>query len=145
MSYASLNQEERNQLARNDLYAEAGYSADNPLKIELRYNTSDAQQRMALAVQSMWREVLGVETTLINEEFQVLLANMRDAEITQVFRSSWIGDYNDAHTFLSILQSGSASNMPRYASEKYDELMKKAARTGRSTAPPSVTWKKRNG
>jgi oligopeptide transport system substrate-binding protein len=75
----------------------------------------------------MWRDVLGVETTLVNEEFQVLLANMREAEVTQVFRSSWIGDYNDAHTFLGIMESGSPSNMPRYASEEYDSLMQRAA------------------
>ncbi len=75
----------------------------------------------------MWAEVLGVETTLINEEFQVLLANMRDAQVTQVFRASWIGDYNDAHTFLSILQGGKPSNMPRYASDEYDSLLERAA------------------
>jgi oligopeptide transport system substrate-binding protein len=68
-----------------------------------------------------------VEATLINEEFQVLLANMKDAEVTQVFRSSWMGDYNDAHTFLSVLQGGSAANMPRYSSEEFDALMALAA------------------
>ena len=93
----------------------------------MRYNTSDTQQRIALAVQSMWAEVLGVQTTLANEEFQVLLANMREAEVTQVFRSSWTGDYNDAHTFLNILQSGNPSNMPRFANEEYDKLMRDAA------------------
>ena len=74
----------------------------------------------------MWREVLGVETTLINEEFQVLLTNMREAKITEVFRSSWMGDYNDANTFLSILQSDNPANMPRYASDEFDELMERA-------------------
>ena len=125
-NFAELSQDERNVRARN-LYREAGYSKENPLLTELRYNTSDTQQRMALAIQSMWRDVLGVETTLINEEFQVLLANMREREVTQVFRSSWIGDYNDAHTFLSILQSGNPSNMPGYENELYDSLMLKAA------------------
>ncbi|MDH3552112.1 MAG: peptide ABC transporter substrate-binding protein, partial [Gammaproteobacteria bacterium] len=104
-----------------------GYGPDSPLQIELRYNTSDTQQKIALAVQSMWREVLGVETTLVSEEFQVLLANMRDREVTQVFRSSWIGDYNDAHTFLSIMESGNPSNMPGYESGKFDDLMRQAA------------------
>ncbi len=74
--HVGLTQDERNALARR-LLREAGYGPDNPLNIELRYNTSDTHQRIALAVQSMWRDVLGVETTLINEEFQVLLANMR--------------------------------------------------------------------
>ena len=125
-NYADQSQEARNAHARR-LMLEAGYGPDNPLQIELRYNTSDAQQRMALAIQSMWKDVLGVEATLINEEFQVLLANMRAAEITQVFRSSWIGDYNDAHTFLSILETGNASNMPRYSNAEYDDLMQRAA------------------
>ena len=93
----------------------------------MRYNTNDTNKKIAVAIQSMWREVLGVEATLINEEFQVLLANMRDAEITQVFRSSWMGDYNDAHTFLSVLQSDSAANMPRYENEEFDALMALAA------------------
>ena len=126
LSYASLTQDERNQMARG-LYHTAGYSKENPLKFELRYNTSDTQQRVALAIQSMWREVLGVEVTLVNEEFQVLLANMREREVTQVFRSSWLGDYNDAHTFLSVMQLDNAANMPGYVSEEFDALMQRAA------------------
>jgi oligopeptide transport system substrate-binding protein len=126
LSYAPLSQNERNQIAQT-LYKTAGYSEENPLQFELRYNTSDTQQRVALAIQSMWREALGVETTLVNEEFQVLLANMRDREVTQAFRSSWLGDYNDAHTFLSVMQSDNAANMPAYASEEYDALMERAA------------------
>lgn len=127
LAFAGMSQQERNARARR-LLAEAGYGPDNPLRIELRYNTSDEHRRIALAVQAMWKDVLGVETTLINEELQVLLANMREAEVTQVFRSSWIGDYNDAHTFLSIVESDNASNMPRYANEEFDAVMDQAAR-----------------
>lgn len=126
LSYSELSQEERDAAARR-LYREAGYSEQHPAEIELRYNTSDTQQRIALAVQAMWADVLGVRTTLVNEEFQVLLANIREAEVTQVFRSSWIGDYNDAHTFLSIFQGGNPSNMPRFENERFDELMADAA------------------
>ena len=75
----------------------------------------------------MWAEALGVETTLVNEECQVLLANMREAEITQIFRGSWIGDYNDAHTFLSILESDNPSNSPGFSNELYDKRMEEAA------------------
>ena len=125
-NYAELTQEERNMHARR-LYREAGYSDENPLQVEVRYNTSDTHQRLALAVQSMWRDVLGVKATLINEEMQVLLANMREREVTQVFRSSWVGDYNDAHTFLNILQTGNPSNTPGYENEIFDSLMQRAA------------------
>ena len=125
-NYADQTQDERNAHARR-LLAEAGYGPGNPLQFELRYNTSDTQQRIALAIQAMWKDELGVETTLINEEFQVLLANVAAADVTQVFFSSWIGDYNDAHTFLSILESGNSSNMPRYESQEFDSQMQRAA------------------
>jgi len=124
--FESLKPEERENLARR-LYKEAGYNEQKPLRFELRYNTSDTNKKIAVAVQSMWRNVLGAEATLINEEFQVLLSNMREAEVTQAFRSSWMGDYNDAHTFLSVLQAGSAANMPRYANDEYESLMRRAA------------------
>jgi len=125
-SYADLSRDERNAAARR-LYREAGYSEQHPAEIELRYNTSDTQQRIALAVQAMWAEVLGVRTSLVNEEFQVLLANIREADVTQVFRSSWIGDYNDAHTFLNIFESGNPSNMTHFENAEFDKLMRDAA------------------
>jgi oligopeptide transport system substrate-binding protein len=74
----------------------------------------------------MWHEVLGVETKLINEEFQVLLENIRAQEITQVFLSGWTGDYDDAHAFLSILEGGNPSNMTGFSSDEYDSLMDRA-------------------
>ncbi len=125
--YADLSAEERRAAAK-DLYQQAGYGAGNPAQVEIRYNTSELHQRIALAVQSMWRDVLGVETTLVNEEFQVLLSNMQAREVTEVFRSSWTGDYNDAHAFLQVLASGSPTNMTGYASEEYDSLLRRAAR-----------------
>jgi ABC-type oligopeptide transport system substrate-binding subunit len=127
LSYAPLTQAERNKVARG-LYAAAGYGSENPLRIEIRYNTNDTHRAIAIAVQAMWREALGVEATLVNEEFQVLLANVQAREITQVFRGSWVGDYNDAHTFLSIMQTDNAANVPGYSNAEYDDLMQRAAR-----------------
>ncbi len=125
LPYADLSQQERNAIAQS-LYRKAGYSRENPLRFELRYNTSDTQQRIALAVQAMWRKVLGAEATTVNVEFQVLLDQMRNREVTQAFRSSWFGDYNDANTFLAIMQSDSAANMPGYSNPEYDALMQSA-------------------
>jgi len=126
LAYAQMSLAERQEQARR-LYAEAGYGPDNPLTIELRYNTSETHQRIALAIQSMWREVLGFEATLINEEFRVLIANMRAKKITQIFRTNWTGDYNDAYTFLSIFESSNPSNMFAYTSAEYDSLLDRAA------------------
>ena len=125
LPYAGLSQQERNAIAKS-LYRKAGYSEDNPLRFELRYNTSDTQQRIALAVQAMWRKVLGAEASTVNVEFQVLLDQMRNREVTEVFRSSWFGDYNDANTFLAIMQSDSAANMPGYSNPEFDALLQSA-------------------
>jgi oligopeptide transport system substrate-binding protein len=125
LSYARLSQDERNSLAQS-LYRKAGYSEDNPLRFELRYNTSDTHERIALAIQAMWRDVLGAEATLVNVEFQVLLDQMREAQVTQVFRSSWFGDYNDPNTFLALMRGDSEANMPKYRSDEFDSLMDRA-------------------
>lgn len=126
ISYAQMSREERHDAARR-LYRDAGYDEDNPLVVELRYNTNDLHARIALAIQAMWRDVLGFEVTLINEEFQVLLANQRAAEITQIFKSAWLGDYNDATTFLNVFKSDSSQNMFGFDNDDYDSLLRRAA------------------
>jgi oligopeptide transport system substrate-binding protein len=125
-TYANMSANARHTKAAQ-LYREAGYSDDKPVQIEIRYNTSESHRRIAIAVQAMWREVLGIEATLVNEEFQVLLANIREQAVTEVFRASWTGDYNDANTFLTILGGGNPSNTPGYENREYDDLMNRAA------------------
>lgn len=123
---SNLGQPEREERARA-LYSEGGYGPERPLRFELRYNTSDVQQRIALAVKSMWEESLGAEVALVNEEFKVLLSNIESAEETEVFRLSWTGDYNDPHTFLKIFESENSSNFTGYSNPHYDSLMKEAS------------------
>jgi len=125
-SYAQQSIEERRERAR-ELYAQAGYSALRPLEIELRYNTSATHRRIAVSIQEMWNDVLGFEVRLINEEFRVLVANMRAMEITQLFRLSWNGDYNDANSFLSLFRSDDPSNMFGYSNDNFDRLMAAAS------------------
>ncbi len=109
------------------LYAAAGYSEDNPLRLEILYNTGEGHRNIALAVTSMWQESLGAEITVINKEFRVLLQDMRDGN-TQVFRSSWVGDYNDANTFAEVFLSDSGANFARYSNSEYDNLVAQAGR-----------------
>ena len=109
------------------LYAEAGYGPDNPLEVEILYNTSDNHKKIAIAIAGMWQQVLGVKATMRNEEWNVYLES-RDQKQFQVVRAAWIGDYNDANTFLDFhLSDVGPINTPGYASAKYDELVKGAA------------------
>jgi oligopeptide transport system substrate-binding protein len=120
--YAQWPYDQRLAEARR-LYAEAGYSAAKPLAVELRYNTGDVHNRLAVAVAAMWQEALGVETRLYAEEFRALLQTIQARTDTQVFRSSWVGDYNDAYTFAQLLRTGFALNLTGYSNPRYDALL----------------------
>lgn len=124
--WAGWSREQRLAEARK-LYAEAGYSASNPAKVEIRYNTHDNHKKVATAIAAMWKQWLGVETELINEEWKVYLQNRRLKASTQVFRAGWIGDYNDANSFLEILHSAHGLNDTGYANPHYDALLGKAS------------------
>lgn len=110
------------------LYRAAGYSAARPLKIEIRYNSADIHRNIAVAIASIWNETLGVQASQLNVEFQVLLQDMRNGN-ADVFRSSWIADYDDAYTFLEILRTDAAANFVGYANPDYDDLLGQAAAT----------------
>ncbi len=116
------------------LYSEAGYSLAKPLKVELRTSKSPVHDRIALAVTAMWKETLGVEASLRSEDFRVLKAAI-DAREAALFRGSWIGDYNDAYSFLQVLKGGFGINLPRYVSDAFDaELVAASATSGADRA-----------
>ena len=53
---------------------ELGYSDASELPaIALSYNTDDGHQKIAQAVQDMWKNNLGVEVTLDNSEWKVYI------------------------------------------------------------------------
>jgi len=120
--YADWTQEERNHEARK-LYEQAGYSEENPLRIEIRFNTSDNNKKIALAIASMWKQTLGVAVTLVNEEFRVFLQNREQKVITQVFRAGWISDYNDPYSFLELFRTGHGRNDYGYSNPSFDALL----------------------
>jgi len=117
-----LSKEERIKKAQQ-LYKEAGYGKDNPLKIEFRYNTQDMHKKIGLAVAAMWKVNLGVITTPINQEWKVYLEVRNQKILTQVYRGGWIGDYNDPVAFLDIMTSFSEVNNTGYANKEYDRLL----------------------
>jgi oligopeptide transport system substrate-binding protein len=125
--WANWTQEERNAEARR-LYAEAGYSAEKPLRVELMYNTEVNHRRLAVAMAAMWRDVLGVETEILSQEWQVFLQTRQTKIDTQVFRFGWVGDYDDPYTFAEILHSAHGINDMGYNNPHYDDLLARASR-----------------
>lgn len=125
MPLAEASQQEREQQARQ-YFHEAGYSSEKPLHLELRFNTSSIHRRTAIAVAAMWKQVLGVTTQMVNEEWKVFINNRRQAVITEVFRGGWIADYPDPMTFLNLFQSDGAMNWSGFRSPEYDNMLERA-------------------
>ena len=125
--WAALSDAERLAEARS-LYAAAGHSAERPLRTEIRYNTSENHQRIAIAIAAMWRQNLGVETSLVNEEWKVMLQTRLDHSAWEVMRLGWIGDYNNAYTFLEIFESSHGQNFAGYSDPDYDALLTQITR-----------------
>ena len=96
------------------------------MKVQILYNTSDNHKRIAIAIAGMWKQALGVRTELFNQEWKVYLTTRR-AKQFEVLRAGWIGDYNDANTFLELLKGDVGTMNPAgYTNSEYDALMRKA-------------------
>lgn len=110
------------------LLAEAGYKdpATFPT-ITLYYNTDATIKLAAQIVQRMWKEHLGINAELRNEEYKTLLSRVNTMDY-QIARSRWIGDYVDPNTFLELFLSGSTINRTGWANPQFDQLMAQANR-----------------
>jgi oligopeptide transport system substrate-binding protein len=124
--WADLDTEERLAEARR-LYAAAGYSDARPLRTEIRYNTSDNHRRIAVALASMWKSALGIDAQIVNVEWKVMLQDRRNPALWEIMRYGWVGDYNDAFTFLEVFQSGHGQNFTGFSDAEFDGLVARAA------------------
>jgi oligopeptide transport system substrate-binding protein len=125
MAMANASQAEREAEAKRLLQV-AGMASRPPL-LQLRYNTSGVHRRVAIAVAAMWKQVLGVNAELINEEWKVFVNNRRLGIVTQVFRGGWIADYADAASFLEQFESNSELTTTFFQDPEYDQLMARAS------------------
>jgi oligopeptide transport system substrate-binding protein len=124
VEFGKMTQDERNHKAKH-LLDDAGYGADNPLKFDYLYNTSEGHKKIAIAVQQMWKQTLGVEVTLANMEWKTFLKT-RGSQDFELARGAWCGDYNEASTFLDLLTSKSGYNDGKYNNTEVDDLMAEA-------------------
>ena len=121
---SSMSQAERNERAKA-LMAEAGYGADNPISVEILYNTSEGHKNIAIAISQMWKQTLGVEASINNMEWQTFLEARGNGDF-EVSRAGWCGDYNEASTFLDLANSSSGYNDAAYNNAEVDALLAEA-------------------
>jgi oligopeptide transport system substrate-binding protein len=93
--------------------------------ITLLFNTSEAHQLIAEAIQQMWLDELGIEVQLTNQEFGVYL---QQRPTFPVWRAGWCSDYPDNHNFLyDVFHSSSNNNDTGWSNPEFDALVEEAA------------------
>ncbi|WP_173634267.1 ABC transporter substrate-binding protein [Paramixta manurensis] len=135
-AWFTQTQAQRNATAKK-LLEQAGFSADNPLKFTLLYNTSDQNKKQAIAAASMWKKNLGAQVTLQNQEWKTLLTTRHQGDY-DVVRATWCSDYNEPSTFLNMLLSDSSTNTAFYHSLAFDALMAKSLAAKDSQARAAI-------
>jgi oligopeptide transport system substrate-binding protein len=111
------------------LYTEAGYTAEKPLHIRLLFNANTVIKQTAILIAAMWKETLGIETELTEEEYRVFLQSRHDKSRWEVARLGWTADFNDASNFLDAFRKNSPNNDTGYANTSFNILLDEAART----------------
>jgi oligopeptide transport system substrate-binding protein len=99
--------------------AEAGYPGGEGFPaVTLMHNTSEGHRSIAEAIQAMWRETLGVEVEVTNQEWGVYLETLKnDTPIDQmphVWRLGWCADYADQNNWVhEVFNSEEGANRLR--------------------------------
>ncbi|MEW4370605.1 peptide ABC transporter substrate-binding protein [Paenibacillus kandeliae] len=96
--------------------------------ITLIYNSSEAHQKVALAIADMWKTNLGVDVKTENQEWSVFLNNRQSGNY-QIARAGWTADYNDPMTFMDMWVTKGGNNDAGYANSAYDKLIADAKST----------------
>lgn len=115
---------------------EKNITADK-LDITLMFPTSSAHQKIAEFVQQQWKDNLGINVKLTNQEFRVFLKTTQSRDTPQIWRSGWCLDYPDANNFTREVMSVGGNDNPAEKGEpygginwknvKFEELVRQAA------------------
>ena len=103
-----------------------GYVARGFPPIEVMYNNNEDIRNVAIAIQNMWRQNLGVHVALRHEEWKVLLNEYSSGHF-QVIRAGWTADYDHPLTFLDLFRSDSPQNHTGWSDPTYDATLRAAA------------------
>lgn len=126
--YADQSQIDREDAAKKIL-EQLGYTPAHPLKLEIRYNTSENHKNTAVAIQEQLKP-LGVDVSLLNTDTKTHYSFLEQKGNYDLARAGWIADYKDPETFLGISRKASGNNYSDYSSDAFEAAMDKAAAAG---------------
>jgi len=126
--FAEMSQIDREDEAKKVL-EKLGYTPEKPLKMEIRYNTSENHKNTAVAIQEQLKP-LGIEITLLNTDTKTHYGFLEQKGDYDVARAGWIADYKDPESFLGISRKASGNNYSDFDNAGYEAAMDKAAAAG---------------
>ena len=105
------------------LLSEAGYPDGKGMPtVTLTYNTSEGHKQIAEAIQQMWKDNLGIDAKIENQEWKVYLKNLQYMNF-QIGRLGWICDFKDPFTLLELLSKYNGNNHSLWANDEFEELL----------------------
>jgi oligopeptide transport system substrate-binding protein len=109
------------------LLSEAGYPDGKGFPtVTYLYDSKKLNEDIAVEIQNMLSDALGVHIELQKQEWKVYLNSLSRLDY-DFARSSWVGDYNDPNTFIDCFVSGGGNNRTGWSSKEYDNLVAAAA------------------
>ena len=91
--------------------------------MQCKYNSNLGNKAIAEALQAMWRQNLGVEVELYNEEWKVFI-NTRNKKDFDIARHGYLVDFFDAGSLLEMWQTGVWENSASFSDAEYDALIR---------------------
>jgi oligopeptide transport system substrate-binding protein len=117
----------RNVEKARQLLADAGYPGGKGFPtVTYLYDNKKLNEDIAVEIQSMLADALGVHIELQKQEWKVWLNSLSRLDY-DFARSSWVGDYNDPNTFIDCFASGGGNNRTGWSNKEYDALLAAAA------------------
>lgn len=109
-------------LAREHL-AKAGYPNGQGFpRVTLTYNTLELHQKLAVAMQQMWKKELNVDVVLENQEWKVFLISRHNLEF-DIARAGSSSTFADPVDLLSSLTTGHGMNDTGWSNPEFDRLI----------------------
>ncbi len=123
-SWKNISRHEQIKQAKA-LYKAAGYGVNHEFATTITYFTNDEQKKVALAIASMWKSVLGVNVVIENQDWKTFLQTRRLGNYAISF-GRWYADYNGVSTYTPLFQCRSLVNYTQYCDSKYEEYITNA-------------------
>lgn len=108
---------EENPDKAKEILASSSYNGE---PVTILYNTSEMNKAISESLQAMWKNSLGANVELANQEKKVFFATRENGEY-QVAIANWVADFADPINFLEVFSD--TSNDAQYHDDTYNSLI----------------------